>query len=181
MRFLFLSTETRPLHARTLEERPMGGGTSSIIRLSQALSDLGHEVFVVTSLVNPPQSNPRYLTLKEIRGLGEVDVVIAVRGWSNILFFPIPHKKCFYWTGDTMYNPKTFGMGDKRAVKAIDAFFPKSLWQAKTICDMSGFPIEKTWILANGLHLSNFRGTEERQRKRLIYSEHPCRGIEKFD
>lgn len=177
MKFLFLSTVQRPIHARTLEERPMGGGTSSIIRLAAALDQLGHEVYVTTSLENPPPSKPTYISLQTLPQLGEVDVLIAVKGWSNLFFYSVPHKKCFYWTGDSLYNPNTLGMGDKRVIERVDAFFCKSDWQAQTICKVSGFPLEKTWKLSNGVVMSNFEGSEIRHRKRLIYSSTPARGL----
>lgn len=177
MKFLFLSTELRPIHAHTLEERPMGGGTTSIIRLADALDHLGHDVYVTTSLQHLPSSKPHYIPLEALPQIGEVDVLIAVRGWSNIFFYPVPHKKCFYWTGDSMSNPNTLGMGDKRAIQKIDAFLSKSQWQAETICKVSGFPLEKTGRLSNGVVLSNFAGSETRHRKRLIYSSTPARGL----
>src|ERR1700682_611511 len=116
MKFLFLSSDLRPIHARTLEERPIGGGPTSIIRLAEALDHLGHEVYVTTSLQDLPSSRPRYIPLQALPQIGEVDVLIVVRGWSHLFFYPVPHKKCFFWTGDSPSNPKTLGMGDKRVI-----------------------------------------------------------------
>lgn len=177
MKFLFLSTDLRPIHAKMLDERPVGGGPASIIRLSEALSQLGHEVYVVTSLENPPSSNPVYIPLKDLPKIGQVDVLMAVRGWWNILFHPVPHRKCLFWTGDSIYNPKTLGIGDKRVIFVINALLPKSQWLGKSLCEISGFPQEKTWPLPNGIYLPNFEGEEKRSRKRLIYSSTPARGL----
>jgi glycosyltransferase involved in cell wall biosynthesis len=53
----------------------------------------------------------------------------------------------------------------------------KSQWQAAALCEVSGFPPTKSWILSNGLNLKDFAGTENRKRKRLIYSSIPGRGL----
>lgn len=178
MKFLFLSSDPRPIHAKTLEERPIGGGPSSIIRLSQELSDLGHEVYVVTNLNNPPPSKPTYINLNDVRKIGKVDVLIAVRGWWNVLFHGVPHRKCLFWTGDSIYNPKTIGIGDRRVAEVIHGLLPKSQWLGKELCQFSGYPLEKTWALPNGVYLPNFEGTEPRNRNRLIYSSTPARGLD---
>lgn len=52
-----------------------------------------------------------------------------------------------------------------------------SNWHAETLCQVSGFPISKAWIVRNGIAQELFGGDEVRNRKRLIYSSTPYRGL----
>ncbi len=178
MKWVFLFNEPRPLHAHILEERPFGGGIAAIIHLAEALEALGEEVFVLTCLEDLPPSRPCYITWEQLSDIGPVDVLLAVRGWNRLIDFPLPHKKCYFWTGDTAYNPKTMGLGDPRVVAVLNAFIAKSHWQMVSLCKASGFPLNKSWVLPNGVPLNYFAGTEQRRRKRLIYASTPYRGLQ---
>ncbi|RIL00057.1 MAG: hypothetical protein DCC75_14070, partial [Proteobacteria bacterium] len=41
-----------------------------------------------------------------------------------------------------------------------------------------GFPLEKAFVIKNGVHLPYFEGQEQRNRKRLIFSSSPYRGLQ---
>lgn len=176
MRFVFLPVDCCPFHGRSLEERPIGGTETAIIRLSEALDSLGHEVFVVTPLKHFPQTKPIYLTYSAAKHLPAIDIVITIRGLEG-LFYSLKGKKNFFWSGDAWTNRHTFGIGDKRYSDKIDAFLAVSDWQAKTLCVSSGFPLSKTYIMRNGINTSLFDGEEIRKRKRLIYTSNPSRGM----
>jgi glycosyltransferase involved in cell wall biosynthesis len=108
--------------------------------------------------------------------LGEVDCFIGVRDWRNC-FLSVKAKKICYWTGDSYDLPQNLGMGDRRVIGKIDHFLAVSRWQADKICEYSGFPKEKTYILRNGIHMPYFKQDIERNKKRLIYSSTPYRGL----
>lgn len=177
MKILFCPAACIPFHAATLEERPLGGTETGIIRLSQALSERGHEVYVLTQFQNPPQSVPHYLPFDKVGTVGSVDVFVSVREWFPLLS-PIKASRRVFWSGDSYDQPHNLGMGDVRLIKVIDKFLAVSKWQAEMLCHHSGFPIEKTSVIGNGVHLSYFDGEELRNPKRLIYSSTPYRGLD---
>lgn len=177
MRIAIYGTNIIPIHARSLEERALGGTETGIVKLSEVLAELGHDVTVYTPLENPPSSNPKYLNKNRIPEAPEMDVFIAVRDWIPLLFQEIRAKKKFFWTGDAADQFPNFGIGDKRVVSEISNLLTVSEWQAKTLCEASGFPIEKAFVLGNGVDLSFFAGTEKRNMRRLIYSSMPYRGL----
>ncbi len=176
MRITFIHTAGAPIHAQSLEERPLGGTETALICLSQELHRIGHTVTVVGSVENPPLSLPLYLPLRAIGDLAEQDVIIAVRDWSP-LFLPIAAKKRLLWTGDSYDQPASVGLGDLRVAERIDRLLAVSSWHADTLCAASGFPRDKALVLRNGVRLSLFNGDEPRIRKRLIYSSTPYRGL----
>jgi glycosyltransferase involved in cell wall biosynthesis len=177
MKIAFFASNAVAFHARSLEERPLGGTETAIVRLAEALQLRGHQVTVFTPHENPPPSLPRYLPLRMIESHEPVDAFIAVRDWIPI-FYKIPAKKRFMWTGDSFDQFVNYGIGDRRISKVMDGLLCVSQWQAKALADASGFPLEKTWKLANGIELKAFQKKIEKTRKRLIYSSTPYRGLE---
>ncbi len=176
MKIVFFPSSCLPFHARSLDERPLGGIETGVIRLAEELSKLGHEVVVFTALENPPLSEPLYLPHRALRDLGSVDVLVAVRDWSP-LFLSVDTKLRFLWTGDSYDQPQNIGMGDRRISSRLDAVLGVSRWHCQTMAEKSGCPPGKFRVLRNGIKLEYFSGSEIRGRKRLIYSSTPYRGL----
>ena len=101
MRFIILPSSTVPIHAKILDERPLGGTETGIVRLAASLADLGHDVTVFTQLRNPPLSKPLYLPLSQLAEVKDTDVLIVVREWLP-LFCDIKAKRRLFWTGDAV-------------------------------------------------------------------------------
>lgn len=177
MRIVFIASNCVPFHARSLDERPLGGTETAVIRLSAAMQRRGHDVFVVTSHENPPYSSPHYLPLRAIGDLPNVDVLVAVRDWQAALV-PISANFRAIWTGDAADQPATYGLGDKRIIDAIDALFLVSHWHAETMSRHAQFPLERIFVLRNGVHLEYFQSREKKDPHRFIYSSTPYRGLE---
>jgi len=176
MKIAFMAGAGAPFHGKSLEERPLGGTETAVIRLAQALDALGHRVFVCTNIKNPPATKPLYIPTTAAGDIGEVDVLIVVRELFP-LFAPIPRKLAFFWTGDSFDQLQHLGLGDRRVIERLGAFLAVSNWQADRVCAVSGFPRSKTWILRNGIDPRLFEGEEVRRPKRLIYSSTPFRGL----
>jgi glycosyltransferase involved in cell wall biosynthesis len=180
MRLIFYAGQCLPVHAKTLEERPLGGTETALIRLAAALASRGHQVTVFTSHRNPPggpHDNPLYLPHERVAEVRGCDVFVAVQDWRPVLFH-IPAKKTWYWTGDSFDQYINFGIGEKRVHPRIDRFLAVTNWHARTLCEASGFPFEKAWVIPYGIQLSDFEGQEPRNRKRLMYSSSPSRGLQ---
>jgi glycosyltransferase involved in cell wall biosynthesis len=176
MDVVFVATQSLPFHSNSLNERPLGGTETAVIRLSEALHRRKHSVTVVTSHPEPPLSVPRYISFQQGRKLTACDVLIAVRGWQPV-FWPLSASLRLFWTGDSFDAFPTLGIGDVRVENRLDALLAVSDWQAGVLCSQSGFPRTKVWVIRNGVHLQDFSGEESRVRKRLIYSSTPLRGL----
>jgi glycosyltransferase involved in cell wall biosynthesis len=176
MQFLFLPSSTVPFHGRTLEDRALGGTETGVIRLAQALEELGHEVSVISQCPNPPLTKPLYLPRAQLPNILDTDILVVVREWLPV-FSSIRSKRRLFWTGDAPDQPQTLGLGDRRVVRAIDGLLTVSNWQADEIANASGFPRDKMWVVRNGVHPPYFEQSINRQRRRLIYSSTPYRGL----
>jgi glycosyltransferase involved in cell wall biosynthesis len=178
MRIVFVARQCVPFHAESLIQRPLGGTETAVIRVARALHDMGHDVTVMSPVLDPPPGRPAYVTCTDaaLAQLGPVDVLVAVRDWT-ILLSDIEARVRLFWTPDSFDVPQTFGIGDKRVSARIDALLVGSRWHATSLCGRSGFPLDKAWVLGCGIHAPDFAGTEQRRRKRLIYSSTPFRGL----
>jgi len=177
MKFAFFGTNLVPIHSKSLEERALGGTETGLIRISEELSAMGHDVTIFTKMENPPASNPRYLPLSEVERHPPVDFFISIRDWIP-LFYKIPTRFRMIWTGDSYDVFSNYGMGDGRVINQCDRLLGVSQWQLERISETSGFPLHKTWVIGNGIHPPYFVGSEKRERKRLIYSSTPHRGLQ---
>lgn len=174
MKILFYPVACASFDEKTLDERPLGGTETAIIYLADALAKLGHDVFVVTKEKNSSSAKPRYIHESEIKG--EYDLLIVIRDWKRLLS-SINAKKRFYWTGDAFNSLNTIGIGDRRFSGYVDGMLCVSNWHKKSLCATSGFPEQKAFVLRNGINLADFDLKEQRQRKRLIYTSMPLRGL----
>ena len=177
MRVVFSPASCIPFLSNTLLERPLGGTESSVIRLAEALVAEGIDTYVTTPFDNPPLSSPRYISDRSLHLLGDVDAWIIVRDW-RAAFAPIKAKRRFFWSGDAYDQVVNIGLGDKRVSSRFDALLAVSEWQKESTVKASRFPVEKTKILRNGIYLPNFKDVLPRNRKRLIYTSTPYRGLE---
>ncbi|NMC62788.1 MAG: glycosyltransferase family 4 protein [SAR324 cluster bacterium] len=176
MRIGFYAGSCLPISANSIEERPLGGTETGVIRVAEILARRKHDVVVFTSMKAPPLSIPQYVPQSYIHSSGRFDVMVLVKDWKPAVF-NIASNRIFYWTGDGFDQYINFGLGDRRVVKRIEKLLSVSKWQATTMCEKSGFPIEKTFFVGNGAHLLYFEGKEERARKRLIFTAAPYRGL----
>ncbi|HMO18520.1 MAG TPA: glycosyltransferase family 4 protein [Oligoflexia bacterium] len=176
MKILFIASGCIPFDAYTIDQRPIGGIETGIIRLSECLIKLGHEVIIATAEVNPPLSEPLFIPLGSIELAGKVDALIAVRDWTPVSL-NIPTKLRCFWTGDSYDQPQTLGIGDGRIASQIDILFCVSNWHKLILTKASGFPPEKTFVLRNAVHLPYYEAEEIKIPKRLIYTSTPYRGL----
>lgn len=179
MKIVIYPGDCFPFHGKTIEERPLGGTETAIHYVAKQLLEFGHEAIVVTPFRDPPQTIPRYVYEGDLSEIGDVDILIVVRKWQN---FYLCHnkfkvKKRFFWTGDNTSVFFTYGIGDHRFIRDIDGLFGVSRWHTQSLCQTSGFPLYKTWVLNNGINPLDFEGSEVRHRKRLIYTSAVYRGL----
>lgn len=176
MKIAFYAASCLPVHARTLEERPLGGTETALIRVAEILQQRGYDVTVFTSHAAPPPSSPRYLPAAAVHQAGTFDLFVCVKDWRPAIL-GARGKRFFFWTGDGFDQYVNFGLGDARVWKAIERLITVSTWHKETLCAESGYPLEQTEVIYNGVHPPLFAGSEPRNRKRLIFTAAPYRGL----
>jgi glycosyltransferase involved in cell wall biosynthesis len=176
MRIAFYAGSCLPIHARSLDERPLGGTETALIRLAEVLQSRGHDVSVFTAHKNPLSGPVRYLPAAAVFASGVFELFVCVKDWRPAVR-GAPGKRFFFWTGDGAEQYINFGIGDARAAGRIEKLLVVSNWQKESLCSSSGFPPERAHVISNGVHLPYFAGAEQRTRKRLVYTSAPYRGL----
>ena len=176
-RIAFYGGAIIPIHAGSLDERPLGGTETGVIRIAALLAQRGYDVTVFTSHKNPPPSTPRYLPAGEVFKQGMFDLFILVQDWKPCVF-KLPATRVWFWTGDGPEQYSNFGIGDRRVPERIERLLAVSVYHADSLAEHSGFPREKISIVGNGVWLPLFEGSEERARHRLIFTAAPYRGLQ---
>lgn len=176
MKIGFFAESSIPIHAHTLDERPLGGTETGIIRLAEILQLRGHQVTVYTSHKNPPPSSPRYLPARQILSGERYDLLVAVQDWRPV-YHRLPAERVWFWTGDGPEQFSNFGLGDGRVAARIEKLLAVSSYHADALAQASGFPRAKAHVIGNGVHLPYFQGEEQRKRRSLIYTAAPYRGL----
>jgi len=177
MHIVFYAGSCLPFDAETLDKLPLGGTETAVIRLAEELAARGLTVSVFTNAPQPRSNNGvTYSALSAVTKLPPVSAFISVRDYRPLIH-PFRTEVKLLWTGDAADQLVTFGIGDKRVANAIDGLLAVSHWQASSLCQLSGFPITKTFALGNGVHLPFFSADKQRRRKRLVYSSTPYRGL----
>jgi glycosyltransferase involved in cell wall biosynthesis len=175
--FTFIASNCLAFDALTLEESPLGGTETAVIRLSEALANRGHSVTVYTKHPSPRSSKVKYISLSSFKEGFQTDVLIGVREWIACLV-AANTKSRYFWTGDSFDQTTTYGIGDRRVSNQISGLICVSAWHATTLSSHAGFPIDKTYVIRNGVHLPYFEKERARGRKNLIYSSTPYRGLD---
>lgn len=179
MRIFFLAEYCIPIHALSLQERPLGGTETALIHLARNLHERGHEVKVFTSHDAPPPSppeSPQYLPASALPLAGGCDVLVVVQQCTGV-FHGVEAKKVLYWTGDGPEQFTTFGIGDERFKQRTDLILAVTNWHAQSLSSKSGFPVERIRVIRNAVVIRDFEEQVERVPHRLIYTSAPHRGL----
>ena len=185
MKICFFALGSLPIHASSLEERPLGGTETGLIRVADILARKGHQVVVVTSHPDPLpfnlQGGPLYVPPQILGQFGGFDCFVAVQFWRSLLE-NIPARKRFFWTGDGKEQFSNLGIGDPRVFNRVSKVFCASNWHRETLCAASGIPLEKAVVVGNGIYLPYFSDEVasriERESNRVVYTSAPYRGLE---
>ncbi len=179
-RIYFHAGRCLPVTEHSLEERPLGGTETGLIRVAAGLQARGFEVTVFTSHRSPPArtetASPMYLPLAQATQAPAADVLISVMDWRG-LFAGLRSRKQYLWSGDHVDQYANFGVGDLRVLARLDRFCAVSRWQGEQFVRSVGIPAERVLVVQNGVHLPFFTGEERRNRFRLVFSSAPYRGL----
>ena len=86
MKIAFFAESCVPFHAKSLDERALGGTETGVIRVAEILAEKGHEVFVFTQYQIFPESIPVYKPVSSVYMYQPFDVFISVQNWKSFFY-----------------------------------------------------------------------------------------------
>tara|TARA_Y100001968_G_scaffold267948_1_gene258111 strand:- start:279 stop:818 length:540 start_codon:yes stop_codon:yes gene_type:complete len=160
MKIVFLDPIDWDYNPETPYQRPLGGTQSALCYLSTALSNLGHEVYVINNISNSKvikgvhclnlKSDDKYL--KDIINSSDIFIIIAnpslVKGFKTILSSNV---KIFLWCQHSYNQPVLESLYSNDIKQLWDGYIFVSNWQRDKFCSVFGLDKGKTFILRNAI------------------------------
>jgi len=171
----------RPFCGDDIEKKPLGGTETATIYMARNLAELGHTVTVCEEEVSGTWQGVCYEDVR--RCVPKImenppDVLVACR-----TFYPfIKDLRAgvrIFWTGDAHDQPFVESLAQPSVISKIDRIFAVSQWQADMLSNYFNIPKEKFYVTRNGVNWEHFASSDEnRNRKKLIYTSTPFRGLD---
>lgn len=172
-------TGGHPFHGKTMEEKGLGGSESALIYIARALVSHGNRVHVFCNCDCPGDYNGvRYDDLVDFhiyRNLCQLPVFISSRSLRPFKV-KLQAKARILWIHDDINVP--FLKGEYPVSLPIDRVFAISNWQMNEWTRHFNMLPDRFFLTRNGVDLSMFQPSRNRNRYRLIYVSRPDRGLE---
>ncbi|MEW6667471.1 MAG: tetratricopeptide repeat protein [Thermodesulfobacteriota bacterium] len=180
LRIAFLWGGT-PFLGDTLNNRPLGGTETAMIHMARSLAAMGHEVSVFIEQGTGVFDRVRYADIQgylhELQSRS-VDVLVAARIFHPFIV-DVPAGAKVFWTEDAHDQPFVAFLSGPEVVDRIDRIFTVSRWQTRMLSEAFRIPLEKFFMTRNGILWDHFKGgSGSRNRKRLVYTSTPFRGLD---
>ena len=175
MKLLIEASALIPIYRNILDERSLGGTETAVIRIATELVKLGVDVDIKSSFPSGSEGTPRYLGQNEQVNFAKYDAWLVVQNWRVI--HQLPFMRTFLWTGDGSEQFSNMGIGDLRLQRRFIGLIVTTNFHKSSLCAASGFPLEKTYVVGNGVS-EDFFSRADKKRTGLIYHSAPYRGLE---
>ena len=170
-----------PFSGDTLQKKPIGGTETAIIHMARCLSKLGHDVRVFSQGGDGEWDGVQYDELEryiDVLNKQPADIVIAVRSFHPFVN-AVPTRIKLFWTEDAHDQPHVKLLANHDIVKNVCRIITVSQWQTDNLVNTFGLPRDKFYITRNGVFWEDYKQpAEEKNRKKLIYTSTPFRGLD---
>jgi hypothetical protein len=192
MRIAFLDTIDYDYTIDTVYQQPLGGTSSAVCYLAEALAVLGQEVFLLNKTTTPGRSRgvivlPFTALSAQLRQSLDVLVVVNLAGQGVQLRQVLsPHTRLILWTGHAHDQPAMLPLSQIQERSTYDRFVFVSQWQSQQFQRCFDLDPSRIRVLRNAISPA-FRnrfptGVPILARKAnppvLAYTSTPFRGLE---
>lgn len=172
-----------PFDGLTLQEKSLGGSETALYYMAKELAARGHDVRVFCSCPRPGRyDGVQYHDLsswKDLAGIVEFDALVVSR-WYNFLATPSKAKMRIFWTHD-MPSPDAKAEMPAHMFQTDMMFvlseFQRKQYIADEMCPELDPLIRKTTNGVDWDYIQKCIADVPKNRKRLIYSSRPERGL----
>lgn len=169
-----------PFKYNTLEKQSLGGSETMGLQMSRAMADRGHDIVVFCNINKPDiHGNIRFIPIQEFNNYMAytgADVCIVQR-IPEIFSLPMKSKINILWQHDNMIKRQRQAF--RGVLWNVDEVWGLSEFHIKQMADTMQVPENVFWKTRNGIDtdiIKNFGLL--RQKKRLIYTSRPERGLD---
>ena len=169
-----------PFDLRTPYNQCLGGSETTALLLAKGLSNLNHQIILLTNTTTKDQDN--YLLLDNINNFYECakqsDVILLNRYIPETIMDFINTKKIFYLSHDAYDQANVKWMMNLNAEKHLNKIICVSQWQKQTFIKYLKVDPSKIIVLGNPIDYSLYNGYTQRDLNKLIFTSIPYKGLE---
>lgn len=172
-----------------MDKYGLGGTEKCVVLLSEAMAELGHDVYVVGQIhENNAQDNPKYVRYENLRSEipHEIDLLVGVNYIHYLVYFKdFSVKNNFFWIHNTEYyswyqgealNPDVYHLNHR----SIDRIVCLTEWHKENISQTYSVNPERIVTIPNPTDFSKFQESPQKDKipNSFIYTSHAERGLE---
>ncbi|MEK9696491.1 MAG: hypothetical protein VW270_12040, partial [Candidatus Poseidoniales archaeon] len=172
-----------------MDKYGLGGTEKCVVLVSQAMAELGHDVYVVGQIhENNAQDNPKYVRYENLRSEipHEIDLLVGVNYIHYLVYFKdFSVKNNFFWIHNTEYyswyqgealNPDVYHLNHR----SIDRIVCLTEWHKENISQTYSVNPERIVTIPNPTDFSKFQESPQKDKipNSFIYTSHAERGLE---
>ena len=178
MRIAFLDTLDYDYTIDSAYQRPLGGSSSAVCYLAEALTALGQDVFLLNKTTTPGRSRgvivlPFAALSARLRQSLDVLVVVNLAGQGTQLRQVLsPSTRLILWTGHAHDQPAMQPLSHAQERSAYDGFVLVSQWQRQQFQRCFDLDLSRTQVLRNAISPA-FRDRFPADRSILSYKASP--------
>jgi glycosyltransferase involved in cell wall biosynthesis len=157
MRIAFLDLIDHDYVIESVYQQPIGGSSSAVCYLAEALAKQGHDVVLLNKTTTPGRSRGvtclffDHIT-PEIRNSLDVLVIVNLAGEAaNLRRSLNPKTRLMLWTGHAHDQPAMQGLHDRQDRSLYDGVVLVSEWQRNQFHSHFGLDLSRTIVLRNAI------------------------------
>ncbi|MEC4806474.1 MAG: glycosyltransferase [Jaaginema sp. PMC 1079.18] len=157
MKIAFVDFSLKDYTVETAYQKPLGGSTSALCYLSEALSQQGHEVVVINKTTTPGQSLGVFCVhfdavssalMNSLEAVVVLNICQHGRHLRSLLNDDIP---LIYWTQNSHSTPSEAALDDASLRASYDAFVFVSEWQCDRFQQRFGIEPKRSVVMRNAI------------------------------
>jgi len=169
-----------PFDLQTPYNQCLGGSETTALLLAKGLSNLTHQVVLLTNAVTKDQDG--YLILDNINNFYEYakmsDVILLNRFIPPVIMDFVSTTKVFYIAHDAYDQQHVKWMMNLNAEQHLNKIICVSDWQRQTFIDYLKVDPNKITVLGNPIDYSLHNGYAQRDLNKLVFASIPYKGLE---
>lgn len=177
---ILISDNGIPFDLQTPYNQCLGGSETTALLLAKGLSNLNHQVVLLTNTKTKDQDN--YLLLDNINNFYEYaklsDVILLNRFIPPSIMDFIKTKKVFYLAHDAYDQNNVKWMMNANAEQYLNKIICVSDWQKQTFINYFNLDPKKLTVLGNPIDYSLYNGYAERDLNKLVFASIPYKGLD---
>ncbi len=159
--------------------KPLGGSETSLLLIAKGLSELNHQIVLLTTSTEIKESNSNLIrdNINYFSQYAELsDVIICSRNVPYDIMPFVGNKKIYYYSHDAYDQQNVQWMMNQNSTTILNRIFCVSDWQKNSFIKYFNVNENILKVVGNPIDLSLYNGFTDRDPHRFIFASIPYKG-----